>query len=141
MVVKEDKIKMRLKWIRGFSVFFVGIGGVKYHGNVVFLGSVDFGFMVENFWFVVRPYQFMAGCWSAGTENVGDGIHPAFVPCYMGSVGMTGKKKKWQRSWCIGKCIFEMIDQLSWIKKLEKEGDDDDIYDGDGGNEIIVKNK
>lgn len=41
----------------------------------------------------------------------------------------------------MGKCIFEMIDQLNWIKKLEKGGDDDDIYDGDDGNEIIVKNK
>lgn len=34
-----------------------------------------------------------------------------------------------------------MMDQLNWIKKLEK-GDDDDTYnDGGDGHEIIVKNK
>ena len=37
-----------------------------------------------------------------------------------------------------------MMDQLTWIKKLEKGDDNDGIYDSDNmiiGNEIIVKNK
>lgn len=69
---------------------------------------------------------------------MGDGIHPAFVPCNMGSVSMVKKKSG---KGVNGKCIFEMMDQLSWIKKLEKGDDNDDIYDVDDGNKIIVKNK
>lgn len=42
----------------------------------------------------------------------------------------------------MGKCVFEMMGQLNWIKQKEtREGRDDNIYNDDDGDEIIVTNK
>lgn len=38
--------------------------------------------------------------------------------------------------------IFEILDQVKWIKNKLKKGDDDNIHnDADDGSKIIVKNK